>query len=130
MKRLSIIGIAIILTFSGCGRKKTNLFSFPPIPTTSPTKKIEKFSLPIVTNVTIEKNTLSWHILEHSELIGYNIYQFLPNGVVRQKPLNKKPITDTSIPIIPEKYCYLIRAVFEINNQVVEGPASKILCNA
>jgi hypothetical protein len=66
------------------------------------------------------------------QLSGYNVYRLVKGYFVPKEPLNKKPLTQTTYDDIPKKkngikHSYLVRAVFVVGDQVIEGPASQIV---
>ncbi|MFH1644365.1 MAG: hypothetical protein ABIA74_04285 [bacterium] len=133
----------IFFLFFGCARKQKNIFDF----SKKDKIKINKLSLPIPKNLDLEKKGedifLLWQDVKNDlylnddeykiTFVGYNIYRFVHSGFIPKNPLNKKPIKinnfcDKEIVKIQNNYCYLIRAVFEIQNKIIQGPASKIIC--
>jgi hypothetical protein len=136
----------IFLLFLGCGRKQKHIFYFSDKKTFP---KINKLSLPVVKGLNIKRDktscNLSWFAISPQEItrdnlifIGYNVYRLVNSCFVPKKPLNKKVITqdiysDNTITQVEnlkeqEKYCYLVRAVFTIYNQKIEGPSSQVVC--
>ena len=72
---------------------------------------------------------------QEKNFLGYNIYKLVHSLIVPKKPLNKFYIKETTfldknIRIEKGKSCdcYLVRAVFKINDQIIEGPSSQVIC--
>jgi len=130
--------------FSGCGSKQRNIFAFPE----KAALTLHKLDFPVVKNVQVEKtsagNKISWRPVDSqpviqdghtSTFVGYNVYRLARATIIPKKPINKKPIITTSLidviktrknqPVQPA--WYLVRALFTINNQSIEGPISRIV---
>lgn len=128
-KKSKLLPLGVILLFSSCGRKNAHFFVFEKA---KKTEKINKLSLPMPRNfkAVFKKNRteLTWTKPQENNLIGYNIYRFIETGFIRRKPINKKPITKESYIDLapPHPACYLVRGIFHINNQSIEGPSSII----
>lgn len=137
-----IVFILIISSslFFHCGRKPRNIFSFDSeknIPTINP------LSLPPIKEIRLtkanNKNIISWQKLTvpindsilKIELLGYNIYKFATHAFIPQEPLNTTLIITTQFedPASSKyKWCYLVRSVFKSKENIIEGPASQIVC--
>ncbi len=152
MKKI-IVFFLIILFVPGCGRKQKDIFNFPE---EKPVVRINKLSLPSVRGVSITKtaggNKVSWRSVlgpesflvastednqPEKELLGYKVYRLVRSSIVPKKPVNKNLIAETEFldtQILHEDfndvppYCYMVRAVFKISDQIVSGPASAIVC--
>jgi len=113
--------------FTSCGRKQKNIFNFNEIKNV----KINKLSLPAIKGIGCRRTgnyiIITWHPVTHKSLVGYNIY-YVPQGlVVKKKPLNKKAIkTNAFSHKVKNHSYYLVRGVFTLHTQTVEGPASQI----
>ncbi len=151
------IQIIIILTslFFHCGRKPRNIFSFD---SEKSTPSINPLSLPTIKEIKLtrdnNKNIISWQKLTTPvsvlskpnnnnkqntdddilkfELIGYNIYKFASHAFIPQEPLNPTLTTTTqfedSSASSKYKWCYVVRGVFKVKENIIEGPASQIVC--
>ena len=135
----------LVILFSACGRKQKNIFSFADqnIP------QINRLGLPVVRGVsathTGHTNMINWLTPQLATpftaqqlsnknfsdfFIGYNVYRLVRNNIIPKMPLNKNPLKTTFY--IDKKikhhkrYFYLIKTVFVINKQTLEGPASAI----
>ena len=144
-KKLLIAGFFISSLLCGCGKKRKNIFSFPSTP--QKTISIRTLDFPCVKNIQVHEDEsqciVSWSaiqvdastplpIQESSRFIGYNIYGFNKNAFIPHKSLNKKPIQELSLTIKKKKRfsinCYIVVAVFQSENRIIEGPTSKIYC--
>ena len=134
----AIVPLFAILTF-GCGRKNNNFLVFDKEKVLT---KINKLTLPSVRNLKIHNKTLltktllTWKPIKNdikkTELLGYNVYKFSRTAFVPKKPINKKIIKKPEfLDMYKQKkqteVCYIVRAVFKIDNRIIEGPASKIV---
>jgi len=134
---------ALLGFFQGCGRKQKNIFNFPE----KESIKINRVLLPPVKGliITEEKkgNLISWRSIDlpavygpgkHPVIFnGYNVYRLVKGRFVPKAPINKKPIKDTSFldrtaRASVHHHAYLVRAVFTIDDQIVQGVASQIVC--
>ena len=137
------IAIAIIL-LPQCGRKKKDIFSFPAY---TKNIKVNKLELPAPQEISIVKtnnaNVISWSKIDNQKgmflqknhsikILGYNVYRFLKNRFIPRNPINKKPVAENSLTDFyankKHHFCYLVRAVFSVDKQILEGPASQIIC--
>ena len=143
------VGIILPFLFFGCARKQKNIFDFSEKEKTS----FNKLNFPVVNFLSAEKKGnnvfLSWQKIkddfnlnqDKSKVIfvGYNIYRFIESGFVPKNPLNKKPLVSNNfcdVNVLKFKnnncsifsYCYLIRAVFKIQDKVYLGPSSRVIC--
>lgn len=134
MNRSALYFSVFLLLLSSCGRKNNNFFVFTK---KEKPQKINRLTLPVVKGLKITHHenhtvTLAWYTVKHENVIGYNLYRFVRTAFIPRKPLNKKPITqETFTETIPKsirdhKICYVIRAVFLIQNKIIEGPTSKV----
>lgn len=125
-----------------CGRKQKNIFSF----SQEDVPVINKLSLPVVRGITIQKTKdgalITWlapnlsHMQQETNkslsdlFIGFNIYRLVRNNIIQKHPINKKPVTKTEYldkKVFNKKQnLYLVKIVFSINQQTIEGPASAI----
>ncbi len=136
--------VFLLFVVAGCGRKQRGVFDFPQGPAQP---KLPKLAFPAVQNIQAhyaqKTVTLEWEPLDETslkknistsiQLIGYHVYR-LPRGYfVPKKPITQKPIKQTSFidkkiaikkGILPS---YLVRGVFTTNNQIIQGPSSKIV---
>ena len=127
--------------FAGCGSKQRNIFLFPE----KEMLTLHKLDFPVVKGVSIQRtqtgNLVTWRPVEAqlythdghlSTLIGYNVYRLARAAVIPRKPLNKKAHATTSMldlfksPRTQQSF-YLVRALFKINDQTIEGPVSLIV---
>ncbi len=126
-----------------CGRKQKDIFYFPE---SKPVVKVNKLSLPYVKHVNVEKNKdgnkISWQPVlsekKEEQLLGYNVYRLVRASIVPKKPLNKIVTTDNVFldkSIFQKDYeeqkycnCYMVTAVFDVHDKVLEGPSSQIVC--
>ena len=134
--RLRIMGVvvAIALMATSCGRKQRNVFNF--VEHTQP--KINRFILPSVKGVQAQRHGkdvyITWRAVEapHDVVgVGYNVYRLAQGRFIPKVPLNKKPITDTQFIDKHHRrhgaYCYVVRAVFRVQNQTVQGLTSQVV---
>lgn len=128
-----------ILLLSSCGRKQRSLFVFPEKEQVT----FNKLEFPAVHNVqAIKKNSyikLTWDQIENYAiqshaitLAGYHVYRLVQGGCIPYQPITPHPITttnytDNNISHTKKNYCYVIRAVFLVNDQIIQGPASQIV---
>lgn len=147
LTRTTIISLwfTILLSLLACGRKQKNIFTFAD----EGVPQINKLSLPVIRGVNITKttqaNTITWLTPDLTKpfvnqsipnkkfsdfFVGYNIYRLVRNNIIPKNPLNKKPLTTTTYTDKKIKHTkrsfYLIKTVFVINKQTIEGPASAI----
>ena len=129
----SLFFITFFLVTSSCGRKYRNIFFFnPDIPI-----KFETLDFSSVKGIQVSCTesgiTISWlpvtHCIQGALLIGYNIYRLTQEGFIPRKPLNKALIQET---IYNDEYyvtssSYIVRAVFQVQDKVKEGPASLVI---
>ena len=123
--------LLLLLLITSCGRKNNNFFVFSKKDTS---KKINKLTLPVIRRLKASAKDktvmLSWKKVKHKNLVGYNVYRFVHTAFIPREPINKEPITQEkfidNIKKTKSKICYLIRAVFLIQNKTIEGPASRI----
>lgn len=129
---------------AGCGRKQRGVFDFPK---GENQPKIPKLAFPAVQNVQARCDNktvvIQWEPLDvasveknlktPSQFAGYHVYRLARGYFVPKKPITPQPIKETSFVdtkitakkgILPS---YLIRGVFTVNNQYIQGPASKIV---
>jgi len=126
--------VLLCLFLSSCGRKNNTFLVFA---SKKKVVKINRLTLPAVRGLRIAQTKqgatlISWLPVEVSgdniELVGYNLYKFVPTAFIPRKPVNKHPTTKLSyLDSNTVNYCYLVRAVFLARGKTVEGPASKIL---
>lgn len=130
----SIICTLVLLT--NCGRRQRTIFLFPP----EKAVHLSTLQFPSPKIITINQDTLGatieWlEVSEHlfiknipAQLVGYNIYRLTHNGFIPKSPLNKEPITTTSYLDTNKTSCnrYIVRAIFLVNDQMLEGPTSNI----
>lgn len=140
--------ILLGICLATCGRKRKNIFSF----SNDNMPVVNKLSLPVVRGITLQKANngylINWlmpdlsQVLQEKSLlfkknlascfIGFNIYRLVRNNIIPKHPINKKPITTTEYldKKAPQKKqtLYLVKIVFSINQQIIEGPASAIAC--
>lgn len=138
--RLTIFTLFLGLILSSCGRKQRNIFFFPekePV-------RINKLSLPVVRGLSAQlsdkKIMVSWlpidattTLPDHISFVGYSVFRLTKGYFVPKQPIHKQPITTTfySDGNLPKKdfsFCYMVRTVFMINDQISYGPASNIVC--
>ena len=149
-KHILVVSLIILfgMLLTSCGRKQKNIFSFShdniPI--------VNKLSLPVVRGVTIQKtkagNLINWLTPDLSKIpqeksllfnknlahcfTGFNIYRLVRNNIIPKHPINNKPITTTNYldkkASHQKQTLYLVKIVFSINQQLIEGPASAIAC--
>lgn len=142
MQKSSIIICISLIILTNCGKKQNDIFSFQ---TQTKTVKINKLSFPAIKQVKVHKtstgNNIFWeHITKKTNnayLHGYNIYKFTQKSFIPKKPINNIAIqknsyldTTTLDPIIckkQHKVCYLVRALFNVNGKIIEGPSSQIM---
>lgn len=135
MKIHSIIAgtLSIVLAFPCCGKRPKNFFSFE--------QKEEKaistrMSLPAVRNMCYIKNAphnkLVWDAITSPNLIGYNVYCFLPTAFIPKKPANSAPLKNPFFLLRngdedtqKEEYS-IVRGVFNIDGKTQEGPSSHL----
>lgn len=130
----SIICTLVLLT--NCGRRQRTIFLFPP----EKAVHLSTLQFPSPKIITINQDTLGatieWlEVSEHlfiknipAQLVGYNIYRLTHNGFIPKSPLNTDPITTTSYLDTNKTSCnrYIVRAIFIVNDQMLEGPTSNI----
>ncbi len=152
VKKLVMFFVVILLA-PGCGRKQKDIFHFPE---KKIVVKVNKLSLPAVRGVTVTKtvegNRISWRTVlgaekflvakasineAERELVGYDVYRLVKASIVPKKPLNKFVIQQTEFLdtqileedfIEPPPYYYIVRAIFKVSDQIVQGPASQVMC--
>lgn len=132
IKLLSFFALVILLP--QCGKKRRNFYVYEQ---EDSSLKINKLSLPAIKeiklNKTAEGNHISWTSPKQKhKLLGYNIYRFRKGKFIRKKPFLKTSIKKTAfIDKVKSntRWCYLVRGIFEVQKQVVEGPTSKIVCS-
>lgn len=143
MKKFILLPYAFLLLFSGCGRKQRNIFHFPenePI-------VFNKLDFPVVKQVkvtqTTQGNKISWQAIKPQQfkvkecpcsVQGYNVYRLVRTSIIPKQPLNKKIIEktmwlDTTMPKNTKQAFYLVRALFMVNDRIIEGPISLIVSN-
>ena len=133
-----------LIFISGCGRKQKDVFYFPP---EHKVLNVNKLELGYVKNVKVLKtdigNKILWQpaeIKNEKEFLGYNVYKLVSASFVPKKPLNKSPIMQTNFldkEVLQNNNlnkskkccCYLVRAVFKIDDKIYEGPSSQVVCD-
>jgi hypothetical protein len=142
-KNLLLFAIIIVFVFPSCGKKQKNIFIFDEKP---PQKKIKSHTLLAPTAIKAEKNKdeikISWYPLEKKssyeekmgKIIGYNVYKFSEKQPIPRSPVNKEPIKTTFYLDRTKKHLlynlssyYMIRGIFFIDTQIIEGPGSQII---
>lgn len=119
----------IIFLLPQCGKKRRNFFEYK-----KPNKqgKINHLAFPAVKGAVIHTingySQVKWTPIKNAK--GYFIYKFQKGKFIRKKPINKKLLKQAFF--IDKKHhkhdmCYIIRGVFQVQNQLIEGPSSKIL---
>ena len=136
--------IAITLAYTGCGKKRKNIFYFPPL--LKKKESLIKLHLPAIKGIHLKKQDnhlrVEWKPVDLQSLLynpeikclGYNVYAFPNNGFIPHKPINSIPCQNTFIIVDALKpqcssLCYLVTAIFQYDEQIIEGPASKIICS-
>lgn len=130
----SIVCTLVLLT--NCGRRQRTIFLFPHEKTIHfatlqfPSPKIVKVSQ------SSHGATIEWLEVPvpfciqdiPAQLVGYNIYRLTHKGFIPKSPLNKDPITTTSYHDYSKNSSdrYIVRALFIVNDQMLEGPTSNI----
>jgi hypothetical protein len=121
----------------GCGRKQRGVYSFPE----KQSIKINKLTLPSVKGLTAttqqKRVTLVWKPLEVQagvRLVGYHVYRLAQGRFIPKQPITKKPVTSTThVDKRARKsakdgvVCYVVRGVFEIDGQVIQGLTSQVV---
>lgn len=75
----------------------------------------------------LEPENLS--LIKTGKFIGYNIYRLTENGNIQKKPINENPILSTNFldkKINNKNPQYTVRAIFEFEKKIYQGPASNI----
>lgn len=133
---LFIFLIVFLPLLIGCGRKQRSIFVFPS-EKSSFFHKLEFrapkiLSVKQINNVTLIK-WLEPELPKHVSgvrLIGYNVYELTQHGFIPKNPCNDSPITGTSYQKA-HFYChspqYAVRALFDVEKKVYEGPLSNIV---
>lgn len=137
--------ILFLLLLSGCGRKQKNIFDFTEKKTVY---RVDKFDLGFIKGIQVKKTDqgsfITWNSLVSEkkeykkDFIGYNVYRLVRSSLVPKKSLNKKPIIHTNFmdkevlllsPDLKQKsYCYVLRPVFLIEEQIYLGAISQVVC--
>lgn len=139
---LILLNILLLLN-TGCARKNPHFFEFKEQTITTNFKTL---ALPMVKKLTISQtpthNALSWQALQSKEyqamhpkleFVGYNLYRFTPSSFIPSKPLNEIPLTTPTFNDQFNKkhsnkiYCYMIKAVFMHQEELITGPGSRII---
>jgi len=143
VKKIFFLFVSIAF-IAGCGKKQKDVFYFPP---EHKVLNINKLELGYAKNVKVLKteagNEILWQFAEiknEKEFLGYNVYKLVRASFVPNKPLNKSPIKQTRF--LDEEvfqrnrlkkrkkcFCYLVRAVFKIDDKIYEGPSSQVACD-
>ncbi len=149
MKRISnnisvikTIAIIWLLFLVHCGRKQRGVFVFPQ----HDKIRINKLTLPSIHGLIVQQGKdsviVSWQPIDVAaiketkaglpQLNGYNVYRLVKGYFVPKEPINKKPIQQTTfIDSSKQKHdirhSYVIRAVFAVGDQIIEGPASQVV---
>lgn len=146
--KVSIILFLIILFF-GCGRKQKNIFHFP---SDKPTLQVNKLYFPAVQGLkvirTMQGNVLSWQPVKNLkeiqidakekvtvEFMGYNVYRLVNGFFVCKKSVNEFLIKDLQFldskvlekNLIGQHHSYIVRAVFKVNDKIIQGPSSQVV---
>ena len=149
-----------MIFFSGCGRRQKNIFYFPdPAQENKDAFNVNPLLLPFVRDIKLEKtdkgNLITWQSIKDSErfyaknnyptikykkeLLGYNIYKLVSAFFIPKKALNSDLIKSTEYldesilnQLVKDKTanCYLVRAVFKVEDKIFHGPASQIVCDS
>ena len=134
--------LIFVVTFTECGRKQRTLFQFPEKESIS----INKLTLPTARGlqITAQNNDalLTWLAVDLPDittqspnqpiiLVGYHIYRFPKGRFVTKTPITKQPVQttqfrDSSRLKNKKQFCYMVRAIFSIDNHIFQGPASRI----
>ena len=146
---LFILISLFLFFFVGCGRKQKNIFYFPE---KKEEFRVNKLALETVKGVkavsSADGNKITWQpvVLEEKlyqkkypkELLGYNVYRLVDSSFVPKKSINTEPSIETKFVdkdifnqtnLKTKDYsCYLVRAVFKINDLIVQGPSSRVVC--
>ena len=136
--------ILLLLFFSGCGKKQKNVFDFTKKKVVA---KVFKFELGFVKGVQVKKtdqgNLITWNVLDVSPkyekyFVGYNVYRLVRSSIIPKKSLNNKPIIknellDGEVLSLSDEfklksYCYVVRPVFLIDEKIIFGAISQIVC--
>src|SRR5579862_1950115 len=131
------------LLLSSCGSKQRNIFIFPE----KETLVLHKLDFPVIKGIRVQKteqgNLITWRPIDEQpdtynghvcKFIGYNVYRLARASVIPRRPVNKKALVITSMLDTRNKSqaqqaFYLVRAVFKIDDQTIEGPVSRISSN-
>ncbi|MCK4265386.1 hypothetical protein KAW80_03440 [Candidatus Babeliales bacterium] len=131
MRKLLVLILAGLL-LPQCGKKKKHFFHYEQVNLPA---KVNRLTLPSIKGFSIKKengiNILKWYPIEEDRLIGYFVYRFIQGKFIRKNPINKNLIIKTIFYDKPKskyQWCYIIRAVFQVEGQVTEGPSSRIIC--
>jgi hypothetical protein len=136
--------LLIVIFFAHCGRKQRNVFNFP----VKETAKINRLSLPAIRGLKVFKdkggNTqLTWLAINDADLlltngkkprlVGYHVYRlvkghFVPKQPITPQPLEKPEYIDPLTRKNKKHRCYMIRGIFKIEGQIIQGPASQVVC--
>lgn len=130
----SIVIIFFILVITGCGHKQRSVLYTP----VGNKKHISKLMFPaprnIVASTTNEGNCISWqapHSPKDTTLEGYNVYRITRKNCIPRKPLCTEPIIAPKFLDDKKNYkdaqCYIVRAVFKIDDTTVQGPLSQMV---
>jgi hypothetical protein len=133
--RLASIVCTLVL-LANCGRRQRTIFLFPHEKTIH--FATLQFPSPKIINMIQNAHgaTIEWlevpvpTCIQDTavQLAGYNVYRLTHQGFIPKSPLNKDPITITSYHDTSKTLCnrYIVRALFIVNNQILEGPTSNI----
>lgn len=125
--------VVTALTLSNCGRKNNNFFCFDP---KNKEVKINRLTFSSVRGLSLTKKnnfvSITWDpIIGAKNLIGYNVYLFSKTSFIPKKPINNQLIKKTSFVFytIQKEECFVVRAVFKVEKNIIEGPTSKSICS-
>lgn len=133
-----LVSVIYAVVVAGCGRKQRGVYNFPE----KQSVKINKLTLPSVKGLTAtaqqKRVTLVWRPLEVSsdttKLLGYHIYRLAQGRFIPKQPITKNPVTTTTFvdkrarkSAKDDIVCYVVRGVFEIDGQVIQGLTSQVV---
>lgn len=140
---LILIGFLVILTLSSCAQKPRSIIPAQKTEIKKIIPKIRRLELPSVYGLKVSRDgcdtILSWDAIDEAKikskpnlkLIGYNVYRFRNDGFLKNSSLNKEVIKTIEFvdknPRSDLIFFYGVKALFEFENKVIEGPASQIL---